>query len=105
MNGEKEPVFTPPSSPHGSDEEDDGVNLEGENSKAAPSSMLALRLYSKFFSCSPPFPGTSWCQQSGPRPSGVRAASSRENAAAARRRVWTWRQQRDADGRLVFGRL
>jgi hypothetical protein len=36
MNAEKDPVFTPPSSPHGSDEEDDGVNLEDESSKAAP---------------------------------------------------------------------
>ena len=35
MNGEKDPVFTPPSSPHGSDEEDDGVNL-GDDGKAAP---------------------------------------------------------------------
>ena len=35
MNGE-DPVFTPPTSPHGSDEEDDGVNLEDENSKTAP---------------------------------------------------------------------
>ena len=29
VNAEVDPVFTPPASPHGSDEEDDGVNLEG----------------------------------------------------------------------------
>ena len=34
INAEVDPVFTPPASPHGSDEEDDGVNLEDEGTKA-----------------------------------------------------------------------
>ena len=34
INAEVDPVFTPPASPHGSDEEDDGVNLEDEDTKA-----------------------------------------------------------------------